>query len=80
MMRSLLLKLISFYQKSISPYLPDSCRFIPTCSEYMREAVIRFGAAKGLWLGIKRLLRCNPFFRGGYDPVPESQEQPIRRE
>ncbi|MDO5022675.1 MAG: membrane protein insertion efficiency factor YidD [Eubacteriales bacterium] len=79
-MRKLLLKLLSFYKKSISPYLPDSCRFTPTCSEYMREAVERFGAGRGFWMGLKRLLRCNPFSKGGYDPVPESPEQPIRRE
>jgi putative membrane protein insertion efficiency factor len=58
------------YKRLISPLLPSACRFYPTCSEYMREAVEAHGAAKGLWLGLKRLGRCHPFHAGGSDPVP----------
>jgi uncharacterized protein len=49
--------------------LPSACRFYPTCSEYMREAVERYGAAKGVWMGLRRLMRCHPFHAGGFDPV-----------
>lgn len=70
-MRALLLRLIRFYQTSISPYFPARCRFSPTCSQYALEAVTKYGAAKGGWLAIKRLIRCNPFYKGNYfDPVP----------
>lgn len=65
-----MLALIGFYQRQISPALPPSCRFIPTCSEYAMQAVTKYGARKGGWLALKRILRCNPFFKGGYDPVP----------
>jgi uncharacterized protein len=57
------------YKWILSPVLPSACRFHPTCSEYMREAVERYGAAKGLWMGVRRLLRCHPFQAGGFDPV-----------
>jgi putative membrane protein insertion efficiency factor len=57
------------YKWILSPVLPSACRFYPTCSEYMREAVERYGAAKGVWMGMRRLLRCHPFQAGGYDPV-----------
>ena len=69
-MKKLLIKCIEFYRKRISPGTPPSCRFMPTCSEYALEAVRKYGAAKGSWLAIRRVLRCNPFCRGGYDPVP----------
>ena len=62
--------LIRAYQRYLSPILPDSCIYSPTCSEYMLEAIQKYGAARGFWLGFKRILRCNPFYRGGYDPVP----------
>lgn len=78
-MKRLLLSLIGFYQRTISPHLPNACRFIPTCSEYARVAVQRFGALRGGWMGLKRILRCNPFCRGGYDPVPEPPDGSIRR-
>jgi len=69
-MRKLVLALIRFYQRYISPGLPPSCRFYPTCSHYTYEAVERYGVVKGGWLGIKRILRCQPWNPGGYDPVP----------
>jgi uncharacterized protein len=65
-----LIAAIRFYQKGISPLKPPACRFHPTCSQYGLEAVQKYGAAKGSWLLAKRLLRCQPFCRGGYDPVP----------
>ncbi|MCD6232574.1 membrane protein insertion efficiency factor YidD [Candidatus Aerophobetes bacterium] len=61
--------LIIFYQRCISPFLPSHCRFYPTCSEYTLKAIQRYGLKKGSWMGIKRILRCNPFNPGGYDPV-----------
>jgi len=64
-----ILKLISFYQVFLSPYLPGSCRFYPSCSEYAREAISRYGIWKGGWMALWRVLRCNPFNPGGYDPV-----------
>ncbi len=69
-MKKLTLFLIRFYQKVISPLFPPSCRYTPTCSQYTFEAVQKYGVLKGLFLGIKRILRCNPFFPGGDDPVP----------
>ncbi|MDA8088691.1 MAG: membrane protein insertion efficiency factor YidD [Nitrospiraceae bacterium] len=68
-MKKLVLLLIGFYQAALSPFLPSSCRFTPSCSEYAKQAVVRYGALKGGWLGIKRLLRCHPFNAGGYDPL-----------
>ena len=62
--------LIRFYQICISPLFPPSCRFYPTCSEYALDAVRKYGAFKGSFLACKRILRCNPYCRGGYDPVP----------
>jgi len=62
--------LIRFYQLGISPLLRPSCRFAPSCSEYAYEALSEHGAARGLWLSLRRLLRCHPFCAGGYDPVP----------
>lgn len=70
-MKKILLFFLKAYKKVISPILPPSCRFTPTCSEYAMEAITRFGAIRGTLLGAYRLLRCNPFCRGGYDPVPE---------
>jgi putative membrane protein insertion efficiency factor len=66
-----LLVLIRFYQKFISPALPgNTCRFYPSCSHYGYQAIYKFGAIKGLYLAISRIIRCNPFNEGGYDPVP----------
>ncbi|TEU14967.1 MAG: membrane protein insertion efficiency factor YidD [Anaerolineales bacterium] len=61
---------IRLYQKLVSPALPPSCRFVPSCSEYARQAVEKHGLLRGVWLGLGRLLRCHPFGPGGYDPVP----------
>lgn len=70
-MKALLLKLIGFYRHHISPCTPPSCRFTPTCSAYAYQAIEKYGAAKGSWLALKRLLRCNPFYKGDFfDPVP----------
>ncbi len=70
-MKRLLLSLISFYRTKISPNTPPSCRFMPTCSAYAYEAIQKYGALKGGALALKRLLRCNPFYKGDYyDPVP----------
>jgi putative membrane protein insertion efficiency factor len=63
--------MIRFYQKAVSPHLPRSCRYYPSCSAYTYEAVEKFGVFRGLYLGAKRILRCHPFHPGGYDPVPE---------
>ena len=65
-----LLALIRFYRRQISPATPPACRFIPTCSEYALEAVQKYGALKGGYLAVRRVLKCHPFHKGGYDPVP----------
>jgi uncharacterized protein len=62
--------LIRGYQRFISPALPSSCRFTPSCSQYTLEAVTRYGVLRGGWLGVRRLVRCHPFHPGGFDPVP----------
>ena len=70
-MKRILLALIRFYRKRISPYTPPTCRFCPTCSQYGLEAIEKYGAWKGGWLTVKRLCRCHPFYKGDwYDPVP----------
>jgi putative membrane protein insertion efficiency factor len=65
-----MIKLIHGYQYLISPLIPPTCRFTPTCSHYTCETLAKYGVVKGGWLGIRRLLRCNPWNAGGYDPVP----------
>ncbi len=69
-MKKAFMAAIRFYQREISPLCPPRCRYIPTCSEYALEAVEKYGAIKGTFLATKRILRCNPFHKGGYDPVP----------
>jgi putative membrane protein insertion efficiency factor len=63
--------LLKFYKGAVSPWLPTACRYVPTCSEYAAEAVARHGAARGAMLACWRVLRCHPWGRGGYDPVPK---------
>lgn len=70
MLGRLLILLVKFYQYFISPMLPPSCRYEPTCSAYMIEAIQVHGSLKGLYLGVRRVLRCHPLREGGYDPVP----------
>jgi putative membrane protein insertion efficiency factor len=74
MFKKILISVIRFYQVAISPIKPPSCRFYPTCSHYGLEAVQRFGALKGGWLTLKRILKCHPFHPGGIDPVPDKKE------
>ena len=79
-MKHILLALVRFYRAAISPWRPPCCRYspyrprgcnyIPACSQYAREAIEKYGALKGGWLACRRILRCNPFHKGGYDPVP----------
>ena len=70
-MKKFFLSLILFYQRHISPAFPARCRFTPTCSAYAYEAIHKYGAMKGGWLAIRRLLRCHPFYKGDwFDPVP----------
>lgn len=68
-MRKLVASLLRLYKVTLSPLLPSACRFYPTCSEYTREAVEKYGAGRGLWMGLKRICRCHPFHSGGFDPV-----------
>ena len=68
-MKKIIVFLIGIYQK-ISSMSPPRCRFTPTCSQYTKEAIIKYGVVKGAWLGIKRISRCHPLNEGGYDPVP----------
>lgn len=73
-MKQLLLSLIKFYRKFISPMTPPACRFHPTCSQYGLEAIETHGAMKGGYLTVKRILKCHPFHPGGFDPVPPKKE------
>ncbi|MCU0502079.1 MAG: membrane protein insertion efficiency factor YidD [Anaerolineae bacterium] len=69
-MKQVFLLLIRFYQKWISRFLPSSCRFYPSCSEYTFQAIEKYGVLKGGWMGVRRIGRCHPFHPGGFDPVP----------
>ena len=73
-MKAAMILLIRFYQTGISPFLPATCRYTPTCSAYFLEAVQKYGALKGTKLGILRILRCHPLHAGGYDPVPAEED------
>ncbi|HLU10738.1 MAG TPA: membrane protein insertion efficiency factor YidD [Oceanobacillus sp.] len=69
-MKGLALLMLRFYKRFISPLLPSACRFEPTCSVYMYQAIDKYGVIKGGWMGVKRISRCHPLHPGGYDPVP----------
>ena len=69
-MRAIAVFLITIYQKIVSPLFPPSCRFVPTCSQYAKEAITKHGLLTGVYLAARRILRCHPFHDGGYDPVP----------
>lgn len=72
--KKVMMGLIGFYKKYISPLFPPSCRYVPTCSEYAMIALQRYGFLKGSWLATKRICRCHPWHEGGYDPVPEVED------
>ncbi|KJJ84519.1 protein containing DUF37 [Candidatus Omnitrophus magneticus] len=74
MLKKIIIKTLDFYKNLISPYLPRSCRFYPTCSSYTKEAVIEYGVLEGVWKGIKRISKCNPCCQGGYDPITKEKE------
>jgi uncharacterized protein len=76
-MRKAALLLIRGYQIVISPLLPSSCRFLPTCSEYGYEAIAKYGIIRGGWMAFRRILRCRPFHPGGYDPVPDLEQRDL---
>lgn len=69
-MKTFLIGMIRFYRSYISPLKPPCCRFTPTCSEYALEAIQKYGPVKGSWLAVKRISKCHPFHKGGYDPLP----------
>jgi putative membrane protein insertion efficiency factor len=68
-MQTIVIVLLKGYKRFLSPLLPSACRYYPTCSEYMADAVGKHGAVRGVWMGLMRLGRCHPFHEGGYDPV-----------
>ena len=69
MIGKFLVKIIEFYQKRISPRMGHRCKYYPSCSEYTKQAIIKYGAIRGVFMGAWRILKCNPFSKGGYDPV-----------
>lgn len=73
MLKQVLLKSISGYKRFLSPALPSACRFTPTCSVYAYQAIEIYGPFKGVWMGLRRILRCHPMHPGGYDPVPPKE-------
>ena len=77
MIKKTALSLIRAYKLAVSPYLPSTCIYQPTCSEYAAEAIEMHGVTKGSWMGIKRLARCNPFVTGGFDTVPHVDESAL---
>jgi uncharacterized protein len=68
-MKYFLVDILRIYKSFLSPFLPMACRFTPTCSEYTMDAIMKYGAFKGTFMGVKRILRCQPFCKGGFDPV-----------
>ena len=79
-MKRAMLASLRFYKRRISPLLPPACKYTPTCSEYAMQAVERYGAVYGGYLAARRLLRCHPFAKGGYDPAPERVDTIIRKD
>ena len=79
-MKRAMLASLRFYKRRISPLLPPACKYTPTCSEYAMQAVEHYGAVYGGYLAARRLLRCHPFAKGGYDPVPERVDTIIRKD
>ena len=79
-MKRAMLASLRFYKRRISPLLPPACKYTPTCSEYAMQDVERYGAVYGGYLAARRLLRCHPFAKGGYDPVPERVDTIIRKD
>ena len=79
-MKRAMLASLRFYKRRISPLLPPACKYTPTCSEYAMQAVERYGAVYGGYLAARRLLRCHPLAKGGYDPVPERVDTIIRKD
>ena len=75
-MKRAILRVIRFYQASVSPLFPPRCRYIPTCSEYAMQAIARFGTLKGSWQALRRIGRCHPLHPGGHDPVPPAKDTP----
>jgi putative membrane protein insertion efficiency factor len=75
--KSLVLGLLRTYKWALSPMFPPSCRYVPSCSEYAMEAVERHGGVRGSWMALRRILRCHPFVKGGYDPVVRKAEPEI---
>lgn len=69
-MKRAVLSVIRIYKRALSPFIGNHCRFYPTCSDFMAQAIYKYGLGKGIWLGLKRLGRCHPFHAGGLDPVP----------
>ena len=67
--KNIVISSINLYKYLISPLLGNNCRFVPTCSEYTKESIIKYGVIKGLWLGLKRIVKCHPWGKGGYDPI-----------
>ena len=71
MFKTFLIRLVRVYQALVSPFLGNKCRYLPSCSSYTIEAMEKWGALRGLWMGMKRVGRCHPWHAGGYDPVPD---------
>jgi putative membrane protein insertion efficiency factor len=78
-MRKLIVTILRLYKVMLSPLLPSACRYYPSCSEYTRQAVEKYGVGRGLWMGAKRLSRCHPFHAGGLDPVPDPNTQSLQK-